>query len=519
MSAKIDGLVSKASQGVKGLTWVFGPKDEWHNDRVEFGPFTTKTEDKQRERVFLNKDRLEFIFKHGHLLYEHHHNSAEPVIILGDCLGIAVDGFGKSYGLWGWYSGSETIDKKWEESQTFGEGMGYSIGGKRTNVICSDKICTLDNPEVLEVSKVKNPANTECTVFFINQFAKSLIDRSKAGESAHEFHIAVNRFKKKMEDTYKLDPTYDPSFDHYWNTHPCVVDYIRGAEEMGVKKSEAIDMFNDLKETIRKQVTKMSEDKIDKEQMAPPQPQTGATPPQPGASGNQTLDLLNRILMAIEALASRGGATQGQPPSPGAGAEKGDQPPPPGAGGEEGDSKPPEEDDEEKKKKDVKKAEASLNLPDGKKDKEKGPNPEGVDGNSKVSSTIALPDGENPTPPGPNPKNIPKPADRGEKGKEDTNAMPGLGQNVSGVSTKIPSQNYESTTVGKAVPKTPTLKQIMGAQGFVMVKHDSRTEKSYDDPKAQAPLDGKSVEPAVQKSGTGLFDQIKQNKFVMRKSH
>lgn len=351
---------------VDGVTWMYH-KADWPNDRIVIGPFTASKLDKQRDRVLLTAPRLDYIFKYGNLIWNHHSDSAEPVIVLGDCLAIGFDGEGKTFGAWGVKDGTETIDQCWSEMVKFDTKGGFSIGGKIPPGTrkCSGSECSLVDPEVLEVSWTPSPAQDLATVYYINKFAKAMIRKAEEGVDTFEMKSAFKKFDQRLEGLYKNLPEENTDWERFVK-NPCVDDISQGLMEVGLKKSEVREIIEDYiitkKEQIIGEMNMTEQEEVKKEEMAP------APTPQVTTAGNETLELLRGILDKLDALLAvqkpqvpdavpNGEANPNEPPveppaegegappeaEPEKGAEEGTMEP---EGGEE--SAPPPKDDEEK---------------------------------------------------------------------------------------------------------------------------------------------------------------------------
>ena len=301
----MDDQIAVAMDSLPGVEWIW-PIKQWRNDRIIAGPFTTRTLDKQDDKVFLESEsRLKSIYDNANLIYEHHIDPHEPVIVLGDCLGVGFDKSGRTYGMWGVKDGTETIDEKWVEIKTYAEDAGFSIGGKVPDGSrkCHGGHCELQDPEILEVSWTKTPANTECEVYFINRFAKNLLQKSKEHRTEHGYHFdkAVQQIRKVFARRFEFDYPYnDYDIMALEKSHPCIHEYLYGAMELGVKRENAETMLDDLLGSIKKKVNKMKEqESIQKEEMAPPQPV------QPEQSPNAAMEKLDFLIEQMKILSDR----------------------------------------------------------------------------------------------------------------------------------------------------------------------------------------------------------------------
>ena len=344
---------------VPDVTWTH-IKSEWPNDRVIIGPFTTPKLDKQRDRVLFTSSRLDYVFKFGHLIWEHHSDPKEPVIVLGDCLAIGFDKSGKTYGAWGVADGSETIDQHWNEIVKSGKAGGFSIGGKipRGSRLCTGNECILTDPEVLEVSYTKSPAQDEAIVYWVNKFAKNVFKSAEQGVDTFELKTAMKKFDSRLEELYSNLPEENTDFERFVK-YPCVMDIQSGLGELGMKKDEIRLIIEDHVESVKKKyvgVDAVDEpEKVTKEEMAP------APTPQVSDQGNETLQLLRGILDKLDAILSvqkptmpgaeeaDGAEPPAEPPAPEENPEPSEEAPPK-AGGEE-EEKEPEDKKEDKAEK------------------------------------------------------------------------------------------------------------------------------------------------------------------------
>ena len=350
--------IDEARQSVPNVDWIW-PVRDWQNDRVITGPFTTRTLDKQSDIVTLeNRDRLQYIYKFGRLIYEHHADPNEPVTVLGDCIGVGVSPDGSAYGMWGVYDGTETVDEKWAEMKEYNKTAGFSIGGKIPDGArkCFGDHCQLSDPEILEVSWTKSPANTDCKVYYTNQVAKNLIQKSSQNHDMLGFHFdrAVKKVNKVFTTRFQLDDYYD--IHSLEDTHPCIKEYLNGAMELGIKRPNAEQMLDDLLVSIKKKVSSMKEPKVQKENYtAPPQ-----APPQPEQSPNAAMEKLDFLITEIGLLKQvlqSAGLMQSAEPEPEMDGQEGEAPPaeaPTEEKAVEEESEPSSEDtepgDDEKKK-------------------------------------------------------------------------------------------------------------------------------------------------------------------------
>jgi len=507
----------KSNANLRDVNWLYLKDMDWDNERVIVGPLTTPDVDLQKERVFLGRDRLEFIFKHGKLIYEHHANPAEPVVILGDCLGIGTDKIGKTFAIWGVASGSETIDEAWEEMKKYGEGGGFSIGGKRRQIDCENGICTLTNPEVTEVSWTPRPANPECTVYYISQFAKHIIEESQV--DTFEIKTQLKKMNKHLGERFKVDPTFDVSAIQ--KSYPCTKEYVMGMMEKGLKRDEAELMLSDYLTKISKEVTEMEQepDKVEKMDLEPAQ-----SPAQSG--GNAVLELLGNLenlmtQMCTKLDALTGSNPVGQEPEPDM--EKAPKPPededeqptPDEDGGDAtgDDEKEPEGDDAEKKKKELEKSDASMNLPEGENPEPEGPNPEDTDEDVPSTDKIDLSEGEDPEPEGKETE-VEAETDPVDHGDVDQESKPlGLGEG------KNPEEEGPNPEISKGLIKKPgktDVDNFLKQNRYVMVKHDARTVQTVDDPHADAANQPEKYEKQGKKPS--ILDQLKNGSLTVQKS-
>lgn len=501
------------------ITWLW-KKETWVNDRVECGPFTTKTRDRQGDIVVMGKDRLGYIFKFGHLIYEHHLDPMEPVVILGDCLAIGHDQMGKTYGVWGWYDGTETVDKAWEESKDWGETAGYSIGGKKTDVDCEGGTCTLTDPETLEVSKTKTPANTECTVHYINTLAKNLVNKAKEhpGNYGSELNLASREIDRKIAERFRVDSEYD--LDQIINTRKCAKEYVWGLQEVSngmIKSDNARLMLDDKLHSIKKKVENDMEQEAFEKMMAvltkmdEKLTKMGEYPAGGQMdSGNVVLELLGEIRDSIAAMSGKGESApapeepqQEDTPVEPNGLE--DEPEPEG---DDGTSDEEEEPEEEKKKKEIEKTEGEMDMgyPEGENPEPEGPNADLVEDPPEIED-VGLPEGENPDPEGP-----PTELDEDVTDKGDESHDMGYPSDNEGAEAEISEeavgpedQNKDETEYSKQLkgklavrPKKTNLEDLMKSDGFLMVKGE-RMVKHDEDPNVQIQTHGKDP---VSRTGT-----------------
>lgn len=284
------------------VVWEYKKDIPWPNDRIVIGPFTTPKKDLQNDRVLLTAGRLDYIFKYGHLIKEHHRDKSEPVIIEGDCLAIGYDSMGKTYACWGFYDGTETIDEEWTRVVEIGRDAGFSIGGKipTWSRVCSGSDCQLIDPEVLEVSWTKYPANQGATVHYINQFAKSMAKSIAKGNDTFEVQSAIRRMEKRLNELFSTLPEEMPDYDKFSN-YPCVKDYTLALIETGISRPEAESIVATHIENLREGVLKRME-----------QPDNQTTPPVEKATetegdiapapANQSSEQGNKVLELLEAL-------------------------------------------------------------------------------------------------------------------------------------------------------------------------------------------------------------------------
>lgn len=522
---KVNDFVNKPKW--KHITWLW-KKETWVNDRVECGPFTSKTRDRQNDIVVMGKDRLEYIFKFGHLIYEHHLDPMEPVVILGDCLAIGHDQMGKTYGVWGWYDGTETVDDAWEESKEWGETAGYSIGGKKTLVDCEGGTCTLTDPETLEVSKTKTPANTECTVHYINTLAKTMIAKARKNPSSYgsELNLAKREIDKKISERFRVDSEYD--LDQIINTRKCAKEYVWGLQEVSngmIKSDNARLMLDDLLHTIQKKVENEMEQEVVEKMMAvltrmdEKLTKMGEYPAGGQMdSGNVVLELLGEIRDSIAAMSGKGDQApapeepqQEDAPAEPNGLEDDVEP--------EGDDGRNEEDEEKKKKKEFEKTEGEMDMgyPEGENPEPEGPNADLVEDPPEIED-VGLPEGENPEPEGP-----PTELDETVDDKGDESHDMGYPSDNEGAEAEISEeavgpedQNKDETEYSKGVkgklavaPKETSMQDMMKSNGFVMVKGE-RMVKHVEDSAVEVQTHGK--DPTVQKKAKSAYASLLEGK-------
>lgn len=528
---KVKEFVSKPKW--KHITWLWTKDVEWENDRLECGPFTTKAKDNQHDIVVAGRDRLKYIFKFGHLIYEHHANPTEPVVILGDCLALGHDQTGKTYGVWGWYHGTETVDKAWQESLDWGETAGYSIGGKKTEIECNQTHCVLTDPEILEVSKTKSPANTECTVHYINPLAKSMVDKAKESPLSYgsELHLASKNIEKKLQDRFRVDPVFD--IDDMINTRKCVKEYVWGLQEVsnGLIKSDlaremAEDYLNEIKTKVETEMEQELMEKMNRtlDQMNEKLAKLGEHPAGDQMdSGNVVLELLQSINDKLSLMSGNGDTA----PAPGEPQENTPAPPPPTS--DDGDvtdeEEEDDEEDEEDKKKEIEKSEDDLHdmgYPDGEEPDPEGPNQDDVtDEPATEKDDIQLPDGENPDPEGPAPEMGDEPSDKGDNSKDMDypSDSEGVSDEISQEATGPESQAKETNDYAKARKQVPVVKkpepratfqELMKSEGFVTVRKDNRVPYSVEpDAKVQMGTDKGAM---AKNKPASMWDRLQENK-------
>ena len=513
------------------ITWLW-KKDSWVNDRVECGPFTTKTRDKQGDIVVIGKDRLEYIFKYGHLIYEHHIDPMEPVVILGDCLAIGHDRMGKTYGVWGWYDGTETVDDAWEESKDWGETAGYSIGGKKTQVDCAGGTCTLTDPETLEVSKVKNPANIECMVHYINTLAKSMVDKARKNPTDYgsELHLAKKNIEKKIVDRFRVDSAYE--IDQIINTRKCAKEYVWGLQEVSngfIKSDNARLMLDDLLHDIKKKVENEMEQEAFEKMMAvlgkmdEKLTKMGEYPAGGQMdSGNVVLELLGEISDKLTVMA---GTVSTDAPVPDETPQQEEAPVEPNGmddvaepEGDDGKEDEEEEFPEDKKKKEIEKTEGEMDMgyPDGENPEPEGPNAELVE-DPPVVEDIGMSEGENPEPEGPPPEMDEEVSDKGDNShdmdypSDNDGAEAEISEEAVGAEGQDKNAE-EYTKAGKGTvavkPEKVSVLDMMKSNGFVIVKGE-RMVKHSEDVNADIQTNGKDPETINKK--TSLWQQMNAN--------
>ena len=505
----------KKQTSMKSVNWLWQTKD-WANERIVVGPLTSKSVDSQREKVLLSKDRLKFIYNYGKLIYNHHSNPNDPVIILGDCLGIGTDSMGKTFAIWGVAEGSETIDEAWEEMKKYGEGAGFSIGGKRTEIECNGDYCTLNDPEITEVSWTPRPANQDCKVYYINQLAKSILHKAEESGDTFELKTQMKRMEKKLGNRFEVDPYYD--VNEIQEIYPCTKEYVMGMMEQGLKKSEANDMLDDFLTKIQKKVHNMEQEQtIEKVGEVPAQ-----NPAQTG--GNAVLEMLGQIVNAltelnvkIDGLSSMSAPTgQEEPPM--------EKPEPPMDEPEEEPSEEVSEEEEsddepeekEGKKKEVEKSENDLNLPEGEKPEPEGPQPEDTtsdEASVPEKEELDMPEGSSEEEEGPNQEIELEVSDKGDASDEGTPLDLPEGENP-----EEEGPNPKDVELTKGIVKKPLAKEdvfeLLKKNNYTVVTSESRSKVTPDDPMAMP-----SQEPEkISKKKKSTLEALKDGVFNLNKS-
>ena len=513
-----------------GVTWLW-KKDTWVNDRIVAGPLSSKKVDKQRERVLLGKDRLNFIFNHGKLIYQHHNNPNDPVIILGDCLAIGTDKVGKTFAVWGIAKGSESIDMAWGEMVQYGLSGGFSIGGKRTEKECKDGVCTLTDPEVTETSWTPRPANDDCTVYYINQFAKSMINKAVCGNDTYELKSQIRSMNKRLGSRFKVDPYFE--VDTIQKNYPCARDYVMGMMEVGVKRDEAELMLDDYLTKIAKEVNTMEQETDETMTKLGEAPEPSGPAQTPTSGGNaaleqlgQLVNLLTQMNVKLDQLISTGTpmtpapAEDGQEEDIEKEPESPEEEPKAPADGEtkepEGDDGEPEYEDEEKKK-DVKKTDGSLDLAGGENPEPESPNPADTAGSDSASDTeqIDVSEGEDPEPEGPDPEMPDPESDKGDVDQEGN--VTDIGDDDTSVDP-VAEHAIKPEDLAKGLLKKKPAKvdpdQFLKENNFTMVKVQNRPKPVVEDPRADAMNQPEKYE---KETGKSLLQKIKDGMFSIGK--
>ena len=284
--------VERAMSAMGDVDWLYSPKN-WENDRVLGGPISSQEYDRQGERVFLGKGSLDYFYRNGHLVYNHHSDPSDAVKILGDCLNLGTDSTGKTFALFGVYDGTESVDKWWEgEAKEKAEEAGFSIGGKVRDFKRLSEEGVIDNPELLETSWTPSPANEQSYLYYINRFAKNLITKSADSQMGFEFGPSKRQIERTFPDVFRADPGLDINIPQLRKQYPCVDGYMRGAMEMDLKRSEAEVFCKELLRDIkRKVVNNMPKNEtVGKEEQPPAQP-----PQQPEQAGNAAMEQLSAL--------------------------------------------------------------------------------------------------------------------------------------------------------------------------------------------------------------------------------
>ncbi len=511
---KVNDFVRKPKW--RHITWLW-KKETWVNDRVECGPFTTKSKDKQGDIVVMGKDRLEYIFKFGHLIYEHHIDPMEPVVVLGDCLAIGHDQMGKTYGVWGWYDGTETVDEAWEESKEWGETAGYSIGGKKTEITCEGGTCTLTDPETLEVSKTRTPANMECMVHYINTLAKTMVDKARKnpGDYGSELNLAERDIEKKIGERFKVDSEYE--LDQIINTRKCAKEYVWGLQEVSngmIKSDNARLMLDDLLHSIKKKVENEMEQEAFEKMMAVLSKMDEKLSklreyPAGGQidSGNVVIELLGEISDKLTVMAGTGSENA---PVPEEAPEQEEAPVEPNgledeAEPEGDDGKEDEDEDEEK----VKKTEGEMDMgyPEGENPEPEGPNADLVEDPPEIED-VGMTEGENPEPEGPPPEMKEEVNDQGDESHDMDypSDNDGVEAEISEEAVGPEGQNKDAEEYAKGLkgkiavqPEKVSIMDMMKSNGFVMVK-GGRMTKHDEDANVDIQTHGKAPTTVTKKS-------------------
>lgn len=492
---KVDRIKKKPE--FRGIRWLWTKKDDWPNDRLHGGPIWSTAKDSQKERVFLSKKRLKYIFDHGQLIFDHHGDPSQPVVPLGPCLAMGVDKLGKAVAIWGVPEGSETVDMCWNEMQRYGKGGGYSIGGKYLpgNTICKDDHCERWDPDVTEVSWTPTPSNKECPVYYINQMAKSCIKWSKENGDTFELEKNGRILEQRLAERFLLDPYYN--IDDLRHAYPCMDNYVMGLCETGLlQKSEAYVVAQDKLETIKEKVLEMVKNTtMKKEDVAP-----GSNPTQ---EQNPALAVLNRIAQQQEEMLSllrqqKGTATEevATPPDEAPGVEppmdkeeeqtdeqpeKEPDPEPssePEPEKEEGKDK--KEDEKEKKKGEgmEKSDEGYITDKDGDTEPE-GPNPDmGGEKPDERETEDMIPPESDTEPEGPNP-DISEPRDDKGDAEDDRDVTPeDPGPDEGNVDTDIPEEEMgDKGATGGPMTKGEVI--TTGRFRFIAQKNDPEWMKKH----------------------------------------
>jgi len=497
------------------VDWVY-VKEDWPNDRLVVGPFTTPKLDKQRDRVLLTGDRINYIYKFGNLIWEHHSDPKEPVIVLGDCLGIGFDSVGKTYGVWGVKDGSETVDEKWQQILKNGRSGGFSIGGKipKGSRVCSGKDCVLTDPEVLEVSYTASPANEDAVVYWVNKFAKSVLKKVEAGPDTFEVSTALKRFDAYLTELYSNLPEENTDLTRFVK-RPCVMDLQSGFMEAGLKKDEVTILLQDHVDELKKSIVgdqTMTEerDTVQKEDMAP------APTPEVSNAGNEVLQLLRAMVDKLDAILAVQKPTVPSP-EPDSGPEPEAEPPAPEAEGEPNDGGPTESPEEKKEK--------------PKETKDKAEKSEPIGEAKDVDCPTDLPSGGADAPPDKEPQNMDGP---GGEAIDVTNTPEPEVEKPIGTLDTLESQAQEpikqpdiptSTEAIKGLARKPervSIEDIFKKNGIVHLPvPELRTKVVKTNPVNGMPLKGEGVQDMVEEKqfmkATDYFSN-RDNKITLRRN-